>query len=218
MKYEGKIKTQLSNSKWFHATTYIRWENIKNNGIIADFNKYASDALDFGYGFYLTNKSDSAERLINGWKRAGLLNETEVLTIIEFDFSPLEWFEDDIHKELVLNKHDDEFALFVYENRMYNINGNRQQDEKEQNYDIIYGVQTDAADKAPNETAAWAILEHKMGNLTKDEVLQRLKRSYSMKQLCLTKQELCDVIKPSRVYTFEKNENNETIILSERVL
>ncbi|MDR1688156.1 MAG: DUF3990 domain-containing protein [Clostridiales bacterium] len=199
MEYVGKIKKYLSNTKWYHATTLSNWQSIHKLGVRADYNKETSGELDFGFGFYLSNKPSSAENYIIGLKRAGVLSNNDVLTIIEFSFSPLKWFEEDIYNTYVINNHNDEFALFVYENRMYNIGGQRQH-----KYDAIFGVMTDSS---PVDT----ISRHRMGELSKEQVIEAFKKTMSMKQLSLHNQDLCDIISPVRVYTIYEDDNCEII-------
>ena len=59
MELTGKLERVLSSSRWFHATTKENYESIRQQGIIADFNR--GKELDFGYGFYLTTSEKLAE-------------------------------------------------------------------------------------------------------------------------------------------------------------
>jgi len=195
----GKIKKYLSNTRWFHATTLDDWHEINKNGVIADYNKETSAGLDFGYGFYMTNDNFKAEKFIYGLKKVDSLAKDDVMTIAEFTFSPLNWFEANKYNTYIINSHNDEFANFVYENRMYNINGSKQH-----KYDVIFGVMTDTR---PNKI----IDEHKAGIIPKSVVLDEFKKSISMKQLSLHNQKLCDMIKPVKAYVFEIDSENKTL-------
>jgi len=193
----GKIKKYLSNTCWFHATTLDDWHDINQNGVIAEINRDTSAGLDFGYGFYMTNDSFKAENFIYGLKKVGSLVKDDVMTIVEFSFSPLNWFEASEYNTYIINSHNDEFANFVYENRMYNINGSKQH-----KYDAIFGVMTDTR---PIEL----MKKHRAGILSKSEVLDEFKKSISMKQLSLHNQKLCDMIKPVKAYIFEIDSENK---------
>ena len=136
-----------------------------------DFNKDTSDALDFGYGFYLAPDSGKAESFIRN------LVDNEVIQLAEgdrpiilgFEFEPLDYFESGEYKTKDFSKYNDEFALFVFDNRIENKKGSKQHD-----YDIIYGVMSDAIHTE-------SILEYKLGKKTKEEVLNDFKKSTSMK-------------------------------------
>jgi hypothetical protein len=205
MKYKGKIKELLSSSVWYHATTLENWHKIKDRGVVADINKETSDALDFGYGFYLTNKASSAERFVAMLKENRSNRNEATYVVIGFSFCPLEWFEGDDIKTYVFEDYDDEFALFVFDNRMNNIGG-----EHQHFYDAILGVMADS-------NPATTMLKYKVGELTKEQVLDILKKPLYEKshykkgqnpeneffhQLSLHAQELCDIISPIKAYSF----------------
>ena len=115
--------------------------------------------------------------------------------ILGFEFTPLEWFEGAEYNTKIFEKYDDEFAIFVFENRTENAFGSRQH-----NYDVIYGVMRDSI---PTQ----AISEYKMGIKTKEEVLDSLKKATSMKQISLHNQKLCDIIKLKEAYIIDKTTN-----------
>jgi len=196
---QGKIRKYLSNTRWFHATTLDEWYYINQKGVIAEINRETSDDLDFGYGFYMTNDSLKAEKFIYDLKKVGSLAKDDIMTIAEFSFSPHYWFETSEYNTYIINSHNDEFANFVYENRMYNINGSKQH-----KYDAIFGVMTDTR---PIDI----IKKHKAGILSKNEVLGEFKKSISMKQLSLHNQKLCDMIKPIKAYIFEVDNENKIL-------
>jgi hypothetical protein len=195
MVYQGKILRYLSNDKWYHGTTQSGWEEINRIGVQADYNRETSDLLDFGYGFYMTDKPASAENYMARLQKAGAIDSGEKLVVIEFEFCPLEWFESEDYKTRIFKTHDDEFAEFVYENRMKNVKG-----ENQHRYDVIYGVMSDS-------NPIDLIFQHKKGVLAKEEVIEALKKPMSMKQISLHNQKLCDKIKITRVYEFETNES-----------
>ena len=58
------------------STLCIYIYSICSKGILADYNKDTSDALDFGYGFYLAPTQERAERYITGLLKAGVLKKT----------------------------------------------------------------------------------------------------------------------------------------------
>lgn len=191
MQYIGKLKNYLSNNIWYHATTLDGWKNICKIGIKADYNKDTSSSLDFGYGFYLTDKQKKAEDFIIRLKSAGVLLESDILVIIAFEFDVLSWFEGEEYNTHVLNEYNDEFASFVFENRIQNENG-----ENQHKYDAIFGVMSDSQ-------PIQIVMDYRLGILTKNDALECLKKATSMKQISLHNQKLCDIIKPQRVYTFD---------------
>lgn len=189
-KYDRKLLRYLSNSLWYHATTLEKWHNICKIGLKADYNIDHSHDLDFGYGFYLTDTQERAENYIERLIRSEVLGDS-IPVIIEFNFIPLFWFEEDDYKTFVLNKPDDEFGEFVFKNRTQNKNGCAQHE-----YDIIYGVMSDSF---PTKL----LIDYEMGLISKENVIDGIKRPNSMKQLSLHKQEICDIIRPQRAYTLD---------------
>lgn len=192
----GKLRKILSQNMWYHGTVYSNWQNFCKNGIIADFNKDTSDALDFGYGFYLAPSKERAESYIMGMmQNSGFYLKNDNPMILGFEFIPLKWFESDVYQTKILSKYDDEFAIFVFKNRTENVFGAKQHD-----YDVIYGVMSDSV---PTRI----IQEYKMGIKTKEDVLESFKKSTSMKQISLHKQDLCDTIKLKEAYIIDKDTN-----------
>lgn len=189
----GKIKKVLSQNMWYHGTVLSNWDNFCNKGVLVDINKDTSDALDFGYGFYLAPTKERAEHYITSMmQNSGFYKPDDTPMILGFEFTPLEWFENEEYNTKIFGKYDDDFAIFVFENRTQNTFGTKQHD-----YDVIYGVMSDSV---PTQ----AVLEYKMGAKTKEEVLECFKKATSMKQLSLHKQELCDIIKLKEAYTIDK--------------
>lgn len=192
-KISNKIQKILSQKIWYHGTLFSNWESFCKNGVLVDINKDTSDALDFGYGFYLAPSKERAEHyILSMMENSDFYNSADIPMILGFEFNALELFESEIYHTKIFDKYDDEFAIFVFTNRTENLSGSTQH-----NYDVIYGVMSDSV---PTQ----AILEYKMGVKTKDEVLQILKKGTSMKQLSLHKQELCDSIQLKEAYTIDK--------------
>ncbi len=189
----GKVHKALSQNLWYHGTVFSNWNSFYHNGVLVYINKDTSDALDFGYGFYLAPTRERAEHYITSMmKNTEFYNEDDLPLILGFEFTPLEWFEGENYKTKIFGKYDDDFAVFVFENRTQNIYGTNQHD-----YDVIYGVMSDSV---PTQ----AILEYKIGIKTKEEVLESFKKATSMKQLSLHNQKLCDIIKLSEAYTIDR--------------
>lgn len=183
---------------WYHGTVMSQWESICKNGILANYNKDTSDALDFGYGFYLAPSSEKAEEYITKMlENSDFYDTSSQPLILGFEFNPLVCFEEDGYNAKIFPAYDDEFASFVFENRTENVEGSKQH-----KYDIIYGVMSDSV-------PTLAIQGYKMGSMTKEEVLDSLKKSTSMKQLSLHNQKLCDIIKLKEAYTILDKETNE---------
>lgn len=133
--------------------------------------------------------------ILSMMKNSAFYNDNDTPMILGFEFTPLEWFEEENYNTKIFGKYDDEFALFVFENRTQNILGTKQHD-----YDVIYGVMSDSV---PTQ----AILEYKMGTKTKEEVFECFKKTTSMKQISLHNQNLCDIIKLKEAYTIDKTTN-----------
>ncbi|PYY28375.1 DUF3990 domain-containing protein [Paenibacillus illinoisensis] len=197
----------LKLDKWYHATTLDGWKSICRYGILANHN--IGHELDFGHGFYLTHDKKQAEKYIITllkYKNKGLLSEIEFLldskvdksksipVLVEFDISPLEWLQRKEYDHYFFNKYDEEFAEFVFHNRMYNVNG-----EDHHGYDFIFGVMSDS-------NPIIDIERFRNGELEKVEVLEGFKKSTSSKQLSVHSQQLCDIIKPSRAYRIDTGE------------
>lgn len=189
----GKVRKILEQNMWFHGTVSSNWESFCKNGVLVDFNKDTSDSLDFGFGFYLAPTEERAESYIRGMmENTSFYSPTDHPMILGFEFRPIDIFEDTTYNSKILSKYDDEFAIFVFENRCENIDGSKQH-----NYDVIYGVMSDSV---PTK----AIIDYKMGIITKEDVLESLKKSTSMKQLSLHNQDICDIIKLKEAYIIDR--------------
>lgn len=199
-----KIKQYLSTNRWYHGTTLDNAKKIIKNGVIADYNK--GNELDFGCGFYLTPKKDQASSFITkileynkdkvGESLAQSLGiktkynkDKEIPVVIEFDFVPLNWFEEEEYKSKILNSYDNEFAEFVFNNRMNN-------EKIQHDYDLIFGVMSDSL-------PIILIQRYKNGELKKDDVIEGLKKQTSAKQLSIHNQNICDIIKVNEIYDID---------------
>lgn len=189
MELPAKIKHILSADKWYHATTKSNFENILSKGIIADHNRFSE--LDFGYGFYLTTSEKLAESFISrlcSWQGN---TDGDPPVIMEYNFSPLEWFTGDKYNTTIFPEFDDAFAEFVFENRINSTTG-----EQLHNCDAIYGVMSDSV---PTKL----LLQYRAGEITREEVIHGLKKGNSMKQISLHSQDLCDIIKLEGAYQYD---------------
>lgn len=185
MQLSGKISNILSSNKWYHATTMDGFLSLKQHGVIAKYNQ--GKPLDFGYGFYLTLNPDMAERYIQRLYEP----EEDTFVITEYTFSPLLWFNTEEYNTAVFPKFNDDFAEFVMTNRMI-----APSLEQQHSYDAIYGVMSDSA-------PVQLLMNYRLGNITKEQTLEGLKKSNSMKQLSVHNQKLCDTLALSRAYQFD---------------
>ncbi len=192
----AKTRKVLSQNMWYHGTVLSNWNSFCQNGILVDINKDTSDALDFGYGFYLAPTKERAEHYITSiMENTDFYKDDDFPLILGFEFVPLGWFEKEEYNAKIFRKYDDEFAIFVFENRTENKFGTKQH-----NYDVIYGVMSDSV-------LSQIVLEYKMGIKTKEEVLESLKKATSMKQLSLHNQNLCDIISLKEAYIIDTTTN-----------
>ena len=182
-----KIKNILSGNKWYHATTKSNYENILDKGIIVDYNRKRE--LDFGYGFYLTTTEKLAESYITRLYTNNISDDIPV--ILEYNFHPISWFLDEKYNCAVFASFDDEFAKFVFNNRL-----NYQNGILRHNYDAIYGVMSDS-------TPTVLMYNYRAGDIDFNSVIAALKKGNSMKQLSLHNQELCDSIILTRAYEYD---------------
>ncbi len=186
----------MNHSSWYHATTLDGWESICKLGIKVDYNR--NNELDFGYGFYLAYDQKKAEDYINRMLKYVIQPDLgvniksnpkkQIPVVIEFDFIPSEILQHKHYNYKFLPAYDDEFAEFVFYNRMYNVDGSNQH-----KYDMIMGVMSDSNPPILLE-------KYRNGEITKNKVIEELQKSTSMKQLSLHNQEICDIIVPKRAY------------------
>lgn len=178
-------------------------------GVKADYNK--GNELDFGFGFYLTPQRDKAETFIKNvlvydnsevgesiTESFGLPikenKDKKIPVVIEFSFVPLELFENASYNYKILNAYDDEFAEFVFNNRVNNLS-----EENQHEFDLIFGVMSDSLPTI-------LIQKYKNKELTKENVIEGLKKSTAVKQLSIHNQEICDIIKINKAYYVESGE------------
>lgn len=179
-----KELNRLNRNEWYHGTTVDGAENIRNIGVIANYN--LGSELDFGMGFYLTDTYERAESYIS---RVPVLKEGKFVkasqwAIIKFEFNPFNvlFSNENEFKYRNFPKHDVEFAAFSFDNRINNV-----YNEKPHGYDIIWGVMSD---NLPGQI----ILDYKNGKISYDKAIELLQKPNSMKQLYIGNQEICDML------------------------
>lgn len=198
MDLSSKIASRLSSNAWYHATTLDGFHNILEKGVLADFNR--GRELDFGYGFYLTEKAKMAENYI-----ARLPVEPGNRVIMEFEFTPISWFEGDEIQTEVFDAFDERFAEFVFCNRECGASG-----EQAHAFDAVYGGMSDSK-------PTLLLAGYRAGEVSREEVIQSLQKGTSMKQLSLHNQNLCDTIKLVRAYCYDPETNaREELDIHER--
>lgn len=198
---KNKTRQRLISSSWFHATTYSEWQNICQNKIQVKHNLIRSNELDFGYGFYLTDSKERAKNYILQYVKNGILSPQDLL-VLEFDFCPAHYQTPDNWK--VFEKYDDEFAEFVFSNRLKNIAGSKQHC-----YDWIYGGMTDTK---PLQIMS----DYRDGNITKEMAISEFQKGMSFKQLSIHSQKLCHAMQLKSATRFVLNDALE--IASEQEL
>lgn len=184
----------FKSTTWYHGTTLSGWKSICELGIKADFNVGIS--LDFGNGFYLSNSVENTEKYVSNvikYSNSSLLDDN-IPVIIAFEFCPYEWIEQGI-KYCYFPKYNIKFAEFVFENRLNYMSPNKH------GYDITAGVTTDTK-------PTYLMQQYFLGNIEKNKVMEEFCKSTSVKQICIHKQELCDIIYPKRAYILEGKELN----------
>ena len=197
MQLSDKIRNVLASEYWYHATTMENYYNILANGVIASHN--LQHELDFGAGFYLCQTADAAERYI---ARLSYPDDVQCV-IMRFRFVPLIWFDDDSYNTAVFAAYNDEFAEFVFKNRLNPAS-------LQHKYDAIYGVMSDSF-------PTMLLAEYRTGELTRDAVIEGLKKSTSAKQLSLHNQLLCDRISLCSSYLYDYHSNTrEELNIHER--
>lgn len=194
-----KFEKYLKMEKWYHGTTLDGWYKICKDGVQCKYNK--GHELDFGYGFYLMPDVKKAERFITKVLEykikdiSGIpikIDKNKITpVIIEFDFCPCNWYNSKKYNFKILNKYNDEFSKFVFYNRNNNCNG-----ENQHNYDCIFGVMSDS-------TPIILLQQYRNDEITKEDVIEGLKKPTSVKQLSIHNQEICDIIKPERAYLID---------------
>lgn len=187
---DNKIIKYLKIDKWYHGTSLYGWKKMCELQVQADYNK--GHELDFGYGFYLTFKDQAEYYITNLIKYSanlpGVPEDKKIPVVIEFNFCPYDWYNENTFKFEILNTYDDRFAEFVFHNRINNVFGENQHD-----FDVIFGVMSDSVPTV-------LIQRYKSKEINKAEVIQELKKSTRNKQISLHNQKLCDRIKPTKAY------------------
>lgn len=180
--------------RWYHGTTLGGWKSICKLGILADYN--IGNSLDFGNGFYLSNNIVNTRKYVRNITQNSISREIDDITpvIVCFQFMPIIWIEQGLSYRY-FEKYDDKFAEFVFQNRLHD------KEKKKHAYDITAGVTSDAK-------PAWLMQQYLMDRVSKEDVIQELKRDTSVKQLCLHQQEQCDLIVPDRVFIPDRKELN----------
>lgn len=195
---DDKIKKYLMNNSWYHGTTLLGWKQICELKVQAKHN--VGHELDFGYGFYLSPSFDQAAYYITHLVKYQndlpftIHPDKKIPLVIEFTFCPYSWYEENVYNYEILNAYDDKFAEFVFHNRVNNING-----DQHHNFDFIFGVMSDSLPIV-------LIQKYKNKEISKEDVIEGLKKSTRNKQISLHKQELCDRIKPVKVCLLETRE------------
>lgn len=199
-KYGISVKemNRLNKDLWYHGTTKEDAKSICSMGVICDYN--IGSQLDFGSGFYLTDTQERASSYISRIPEAispEEFVERKEWAVVEFAFNPCEYLLANIDlpiKILNLPKHDEQFAEFVFDNRVKNV-----YNENPHNYDIIWGVMSDSL---PIEIVA----AYSRGLMSREEAVQKLKKPNSMKQLYLGTQELCAKLEVTQIIYGKKEE------------
>ena len=146
------------------------------------------DQLDFGPGFYLT---DTYERAVSFISRSPILTSDGSIchrkdwAIITFALNPfnLLFTSDTQYNFHNFSQHNDEFANFVFENRMHNT-----RKENHHHYDVIWGVMSD---NKPFEI----IEKYKKKIISYENAINEFKKTNSMRQLYIGNQNICDMLK-----------------------
>lgn len=190
-----KELNRLNQDLWYHGTTIESAENIAKNGVIANYN--LGEQLDFGPGFYLT---DTYERAVSFISRAPILTSDGNIqlrkewAIITFEFNPFNLLF--AHKTQYnfcnFPKHNDEFANFVFRNRLYNT-----RKEFPHLFDIIWGVMSD---NKPFEI----IQKYNNKTISYETAINQFKKTNSMRQLYIGNQDICNMLKIQEITKEER--------------
>lgn len=81
----------------------------------------------------------------------------------------------------------DEFANFVFDNRL------NYKNIISHGYDITSGVTTDTK-------STYLMQLYEIGQMSREEIIEEFKKGNSVRQLCLHKQEHCDILSPTNAY------------------
>lgn len=190
----------LNKDKWYHGTTLTDCESIKQQGVISSYN--IGTELDFGPGFYLTDSIDNASRYMERLPEVlldGTIKKRESWCVIEFEFNPFKiLFEcDNGYKYKCFGNYDEEFAEFIFENRLNNV-----YNESPHNLDIIWGVMSDSL-------PAKIVIDYKNNNISKSNAINMLMKGTSMKQLYIGNQDICNQLAITNIIIFEGGEKHD---------
>lgn len=190
---------RLNNDKWYHGTTIEAYHSICEQGVLSSYN--IGTQLDFGAGFYLTDSVESASGYMKRLPEpdaSGALIQRKTWCVIEFAFNPFSLLFDTENKYTYYNfpKHDEQFAKFVFENRLNNV-----YNENPHGYDIIWGVMSDSV---PPEV----IMSYLNGEISYTDAISILQKPQSMHQLFIGNQQICDMLEISALLQFEEKEEN----------
>lgn len=192
-----KQLNRLNQDMWYHGTTMDAYDSICEQGVLSSYN--IGTQLDFGAGFYLTDSIEAASRYMKRLPEldaSGVLTERTEWCVIEFEFNPFHLlFEtENQYKYCNFPKHDENFAKFVFENRLNNV-----YNERPHGYDLIWGVMSDSI---PPEI----IMAYLNQEITYENAIHFLQKPQSMKQLFIGNQDICNMLKISRLIRFDKKE------------
>lgn len=115
----------------------------------------------------------------------GDIQHLQNMAIITFAFNPFELlFQSDTQYSYHnFSKHSEEFANFVFFNRLYNT-----ENENPHNFDVIWGVMSD-------NNPFKITMDYKNQTLTKTDAITLLQKTNSMRQLYIANQDICDMLK-----------------------
>ena len=205
-----KELNHLNRDFWYHGTSVDGAEDIQKLGVIALYNR--GNMLDFGAGFYLTDTRERADSYMSRVPVVGpgyrTMKRTE-WAVMEFKFNPFmllfgnpdETNEQEMTVLRGLNytyrnfaKHNEEFAKFVFDNRLNNVNN-----ENPHGFEIIWGVMSD---NFPDQI----MYDFSNGRLTYEDAIEKLQKPNSMKQLYIGSQRICDMLILSNVFRGSQSE------------
>ena len=192
-----KVANQLNRDFWYHGTTMEDALNIQETGVIANYN--LGTQLDFGTGFYLTDTEDKASSYMSRLPyvdESGEAVSRDKWAVIEFEFNPCEFL---LSKGGAVNfhtfpKHDEEFAKFVFFNRL-----NNSFNDRPHGYEIIWGVMSDSN---PIEI----ISDYQQGLIDEQAAIEKLQKPNSMKQLYIGTQDICSMLKVHKIIEKSKED------------
>lgn len=169
------LNTLQKNLMAFHCTDEESKNNIISNGVQYNHNIANSSSQDFGYGFYIHADLKAAKRYCDNMNRRG---KESLWVIMSFQVNK-DLFNLNIKE---FNSYNDEFAEFVFYNRLRNDHG-----EYQHPFDVVSGCMSDS-----NPTDVMA--KFGMGKIDEDQAKEYLKKSTSAKQICLSTEKACSML------------------------